>query len=65
MTRVSPPHLREAGDRQSQPEVTDQEDHDHENNKQREYDNLCRLCGKVLGDRTIDKSEKCLPAVFS
>ena len=51
--RVSPPHLTEEGDRQIQPEVDQQENQDHENNEQRNYDNLCRLCGKVLGNLTI------------
>ena len=51
--RVSPQYLTEEGDRQIQPEVDQQENQDHENNEQRNYDNLCRLCGKVLENLTI------------
>ena len=58
--RVAPPNL----DVEEEDSSSDIENADMENNERR-FENLCRICGKVLGNRTIGKSKKNLPALFA
>ena len=58
--RVAPPYL----DIEEEDSSSDIENPDTENNERR-FENLCRICGKVLGNRTIGKSKKNLPALFA
>ena len=49
---------REGGDQNQDQDQQQDQNEDQENNEARDFANLCRFCGKVLGNKKIGIKEK-------